>query len=239
MTMRVPICALALVAGLAAPAGAASLSVMTGDDDCFGGYEPGACAVGFFSAVPAPFDNATASDPAGTDTWGALGNVALSFSLALGGATLTSAEVEVRLAGVDWFFEEGGGWVQTADDRAIGMDIDFNGTFIGAHYHPPEPGTLSQRRIATLTFALDPASIAEGANILLLKPDNTLNLGFLEQYAVDYAKLTLITGDAVAPQVPLPAAGILLLGAAGALAALGRRSRTGRAAQSTTREERR
>ncbi|WP_206078277.1 VPLPA-CTERM sorting domain-containing protein [Poseidonocella sp. HB161398] len=224
-------CILGLAAGAAGPAAAAPVTAMAGDADCFGGYEPGACAAGAFAAIPAPFDLSGPGDPAGTDQWDTLGSVSLAFSVDLGGLAVQSATLKLRIAGVDIFVLPGGGWTETATDKAPGMDIALNGSFVAGHYNPVVVGDdINQRQIADLSYGLDPALIVQGANTLVLSPEASFGLAAFESYAVDYAALEIVTAatvDPVAP-VPLPASGLLLAGGAGVLALARRRvPRTG------------
>jgi hypothetical protein len=89
-----------------------------------------------------------------------------------------------------------------------GIFVWLNGTFLGGHLRPGG-STLGE-------FALNIGSIGAGSNFLqVLREDHGGSTGFVVS----------VMGDVAA--VPLPAAGLMLLGGLGALAGLRRRRRHG------------
>ena len=213
---------LAALAALVAPdARAGTVELLAGDIDCFGlGAGASACSDGAFATIPA-FDNATAGDPAGTDAFGTLGSVGLAFGpLDLGGATVSSVSVEIRVAGIDIFIEPSIG------DANQGATFVFNGGLIGTFHQPVVTGSsINQRAITTLMFSITPASLIAGpGNSLVITPETDFGLAAFEAYGVDYARLTVVTADPPAA-VPLPASAPLLGAASLALAAAARRRR--------------
>jgi hypothetical protein len=205
--------------GAANLAQASTTTIQLGDIDCFGEPDDSACIAGAFPALPVVFDNTTPGDPPNTDVFGFLGTVSFDFALVFGGLVPISAEIEVRVAGVDIFVEDSIG------DAIEGMGFAFNGTLIGTHFEPVVTGSdINQRAISTLVFDVSPGTLVDGGvNRLTISPEQDFDLAQFEQYAIDYASLTVEFEDMGIPGVPLPASVTLLGAAAGALVLMRRR----------------
>jgi hypothetical protein len=203
-------------------ASATTTTVQAGDIDCFGGADDSACLAGAFPSIPGAFDNASAGDPAGTDKFDTHGTVALGFgALSLGGEDFVSAQIEVRVAGIDIYIEPSGG-----GDANVGASFVLNSALIGTFHEPVVIGSdINQRAITTLTFSIDQAALdfGGGANILTITPESDFGLLPFEAYAVDYATLTIETE--LAPTVPLPASAWLLGAALAGIGGVGARRR--------------
>lgn len=221
----------AIALGVTASGAQAAVTVMAGDADCFGGPAVN-CTNGFLppyvsSFTELRFDNSGPGDPVGTDVFNAIGAVSLDFLLNLGGLTATSASLEVRVAGIDL------GWDPAifpgAVDDVYGAGFTLNDDYLGDHVEPTElGGTLHQRKITTLVFSVDIASLVDGGtNTLIIAPET--DFGVIEEYAVDYARLTVETAPVQPPSadVPIPAPLALLAGGLGILGFASRRKSAG------------
>jgi len=172
-------------------ASAAVIETLVGDIDGFGGQTaPGAVGVntGF------GFNNATATDPAFTDTWlfeqttGGAGESPIDFvfSYTLGGASATSATLSLMESGMS---DGRGPW-----------DVLFNGNLAGSIAN----GLTSTSTLHS--FTIDVSWLTGSDQVSLVYRDTQF-----EGFAIDYSALTIQTA-----QVPLP--GILPLVGIGALA---------------------
>ena len=221
--LRITLATLAILAGNSAAA--TTITLINGDDDCFGLLTP--CAAGDMLDVGTAFDNATASDPADQDRFGVLGSITTTFTLDQSTVDdAMSATFSFKAVGLDLidFFGELG-------DPFEGARIMLNGTDIATFATPFGPG-----RVAQPVFNIAPSSLSI-TNVFTITPEEAFEpLGRFENYAIDFARLD-VNLDAVGPPpppppppspVPLPASGMLLLAGFGGLVALRRRtSRTG------------
>ena len=202
----------ALAAALlsAGQASAASLTLPLGDEDCFGLGGP--CAEGSDFVSIAPTDRSGPGDPAGTDVFGPNGTLTFSFFVDLGGETAASASVSARTVGLDQVDEA----VPPLGDAFRGARFLFNGADLGTFF------TRSPLEIGTASFSVAPGSILDLAvNTLTIVPEEAFALfGVPEDFAVDFARLSIETQAGPTAAVPLPGAFWLLLGGLGALGAL-------------------
>ena len=204
---------------LASTAHAATLTLQVGDADCFGEAQSN-CDNGAFPSIPA-FNNTGVGDPAGTDVFDTLGTLAFQVALDLNGETATSALLEVRLAGVDIFVEDGVG------DPIEGMGFFLNGTLVGSFFEPVVIASdVNQRAISTVMLSITDLGLLNdgGLNTITLSPEQDFGLAPFESYAVDYVALKIETEVPTAP-VPLPASLPLLAGGIGAVWAMSRKAR--------------
>lgn len=214
---HIPIACLTAVF-LASTAHAGTVTVQVGDADCFGEAQSN-CDNGAFPVIPS-FNNTGPGDPAGTDVFDALGTLEFQVPLDLGGETAIAAELEVRVAGVDIFIEDGVG------DPIEGMGFFLNGTLLGSFFEPVAISGLNQRAISTVTFGITDLTLLNdgGLNTITISPEQDFGLASLESFALDYVSLEVETETLTAP-IPLPASLPLLAGGIGAVWAMSRKAR--------------
>jgi hypothetical protein len=213
-------------------AGAASAStlitVTLGDSDCFG--QGGTCP-GVQTAPEFGFDNLAPGDPAGTDIFGEIGTVSLSFALDLTGATVSDAKVSARVWGLD-LFADPPGTPGSFGDEFVGARFQVNGADVGTYFSPNTADGNGPNRIETVMFDFTSSLLVTGTNTVTIIPEQDF-LKFAstvfsgkDSYAVDFAQVSFTTDPIVTPPsaVPLPAGLPLLLGALGLLG-LARRTR--------------
>lgn len=209
-----------IVAALTAGASAATtITSMIGDDDCFGYSVLTTCPDGTLIPSIAPVDNSTAGDPAGTDRFGALGTLSFDFLIDLSTLTANSAIVSVRTAGIDLGTTAFG-------DGIAGTQFSFNGTALGAFFSNPTNVGQEQAARGVVTLSFDVLSaLKDGINTLVLVPEEGFEpFSVFEEYAVDFAKLT-IEGTTITTPIPLPASVWLLAAGVGLIGGLRRRTR--------------
>ena len=215
---------LALIGLLAAaPASSAVITVMVGDDDCFGLSI--SCADGStFPGGTTPSDRSTASDPAGMDVFGFNGALSFGVTVDLAGETLDSATLQFKVVGLDLVDRSS---PLPFGDAFHGTRIQMNGSDVGL-YAPGDAITpIPVDEVDFISVALNPADVINGANTFSLIPEEGFEqFSLFEDFAVDFMSLTLNTSLTVTPPttpVPLPATGLLLLAGLGAFGAMRRR----------------
>lgn len=187
------ILAVAATVCMVSTANAASITSLVGDIDGFGGeVTPG--AVG--ADTGAFFDNTVGSDPLFTDVWlleqdGGAGGSPIDYShtYTLGaGETVDAASLSIMESGMS---NGRGPW-----------NVLFNGNLLGTITGGGETIT------ALHTFSVNLAWLTGSSDAISLVYLDSLGEGF----AIDYSQLSLTTSVA---NVPLPATGLMLLGALG------------------------
>lgn len=186
--------AAAVAALLAGPAVAAPVVSLVGDIDGFGG-QTAPGAVDVFADFF--FDNRAGSDPSFTDVWQFQENGGQAGSPTWNHVYALGSAVSAELE----IMETG-----MSDNRGP-WNVLFNGNFLGVMGIQPN---LSNSRL--LTFNVDVGFLTGNDTVQLVYQDT-----MVEGYAIDYAQLTV-------NDVPVPAAGLLLLGGIGLIAGLGTRS---------------
>lgn len=202
---------------------AATISLMVGDDDCFGFPGLTVCPDTALIASVAPVDNSTPDDPAGTDRFGQLGPLDFDFIVDLGGAPVLSAMVSIRTAGIDLGVQA----TSPFGDPFVGTRFLFNATDVGVFFADPVllGGNPAALNITTLSFDVT-TLVRQGLNTLTVIPEDSFaQFNIADDFAVDFARLDVETA-AVAP-IPLPAS-ILLLGGALGLLGVNRARKPGR-----------
>jgi hypothetical protein len=155
-----------------ANASGATITVLVGDKDCFG--IGGVCSDGdhFFTDLGGIFgDNRDPGEPLGVDQFGTsvpLGGPSFTLDLDLGGATPTTASIELFTAGIE----------------LVGATFYFNGTNIGFYTEPDG----MENRAATVNFDV-PVALLTTENVLTLSvPD----LGMVQDgFVIDYVELSV------------------------------------------------
>lgn len=210
---------------------AATISLMVGDDDCFGFPGLTVCPDTALIASVAPVDNSTPGDPPGTDRFGELGPLDFDFMVDLDGAPVLSATVSIRTAGINLGVQA----TSPFGDTFVGTRFLFNMTDVGAFFADPVllGGNPAALNITTLSFDVT-TLLRQGLNTLSVIPEDSFaQFNIADDYAVDFARLDVETA-AVAP-IPLPAS-ILMLGGALGLLGVNRARKSGRGARASAGE---
>jgi len=193
--LRLAMAAAAFFVGQSATA--ATLTVMSGNDDCFG-TNAVSCDDGAILSVAGPFNNSIAGDnvairdPAGQDQFGVLGTTSFDFAIdptALSNAL--SATFLVKVFGLD-LVDTGA----TVGDAFEGARILLNGADV-ALYSPP--ANIGQTEVEVLTVAIDVTALTPNS-VFSIVPEEAFELnGTFEDYAVDFAKLNVSATDERCP----------------------------------------
>ncbi len=174
---------------------------LVGDKDCFG--LGGTCPDGslYRDQLGGTFfeDNRDVSDPTFTDIWAVDAAITYGHSYSLGGETATSAELEIRTAGL-------------ADNRGP-YDVFFNGTDIGEF---PTDTFDSFQKVTTHIFPFS-------ASLLTLSDTILLNINVPDEgdgFSIDYSELRISTDSA-----PIPEPATMILFGTGIAGLIGTRIR--------------
>lgn len=213
--------ALLMTAGAAS---ATTLNTVTlGDDDCFG---LGIICPDVLTA-PGALDNSGPGDPPGTDVFGEIGTVSLSFDLDLTDVTVSDAKVSARVWGLDLFALAPP--LGTIGDEFEGARFQINGTDIGTYFSFPSTDGNGPNRIETVMFDFASNLLITGTNTLTIIPEQDF-LVFASEffsgkdaYAVDFAQVSFTTDPTGTTPIPIPAGLPLLAGALGLLGLARRR----------------
>ncbi len=185
MKMHKAAVALTLIV-IASAANAGVITVLNGDKDCFG--LGGTCSIGdnYNIDLGGSFfvDNSTASDPVGTDIWESGFDPSFTYSLGLSGVTVTSASLDLFVAG---------------PDLGTGISLAINGTSIGSYLEASGRSNLAN----LVSFTVPISALIDGVNTLAVTASNGG-----DGYIIDYTELSVET--AMAEPVPAPPTLVLL-----------------------------
>ncbi len=186
---------------------AGTITSTLGDKDCFG--VGGSCPDG--SLIATGFDNQTAGDPVFTDKFDVFGPISYSHTYSLGGATILSAELEIRTLGI-------------ADSDSVRTrgpwDVLVGGTPVGQF--PSNSATSADEMVTTYLFSI-PVGLLTGSSAAIILNTNVPEP--IDGFAIDYSELRLTTSDSAVPEPGT----LMLLGAGLAGLALIRKRHTPRA----------
>jgi hypothetical protein len=161
---------------------AGTITSTLGDKDCFG--IGGSCPDG--SMIATGFDNQTAGDPVFTDKYDVFSPISYSHTYSLGGATILSAELEIRTLGI----------ADSDNVRTRGpWDVLVGGTTVGQF--PSNGAFFADQMVTTHLFSIPVGLLTVSSAAIIL---NTNVPDSIDGFAIDYSELRLTTSDSAVPE---------------------------------------